>query len=204
MLVVSFWRAFAFIISHEFASVWIRHCHCPCLGGKIFWSPHIVYASRHDFIYLLLYRSCCTARQLVPWISRHSFVLKEFIRCFYIAGEFKVVDSMYVHWNFIFTADKVILYVVFISFSLSIWRYILSAVQIIPELGSICGCGVRHMWLYVMMGCHCYAFCFETRRAVCGSAQGSLALMGTDLFLLIDIVVSAHLLSRKKCKQLVV
>lgn len=26
----------------------------------------------------------------------NSFVPKEFIRCFYIAGEFKVVDSMYV------------------------------------------------------------------------------------------------------------
>lgn len=130
-----------------------------------------------SFVLELLY--CWTTCSL-NFKTYRSFVLKEFIRCFYIAGKFKVVDSMYVHWNFIFAADKVILYNVFILFSWSIWRYILSAMQIIPKLGSFCECGLRHMWLYVLMGCHCYAFCFETRQAVCGSTQGSLAFMGTD------------------------
>lgn len=106
-----------------------------------------VSTSRHDFIYLLLYWSCCIAGRIVPWISRHGFVLKEFIRCFYIAGEFTVVDNMYVYWNF-FTADKYILCIVYVYLSLSICCYIPPARQIILELHSVCDCGLWHMWSY--------------------------------------------------------
>lgn len=76
-----------------------------------------------------------------------------------------------------------------------------SARQTIAEFSSVWDCRLRHMWSYIMMGCHCSAFCFERRQAVWGFSRGCLALLGTALLLLIDIAICTPLRSRKKCKH---